>query len=90
MQRPMFLVMLLPKGLLKCADKLANGPCPVACAATMNPAGRKCCSELAVCISVSPENLLLVHAEFAEQRRFLFLKEWFKHFQADVEVRPTL
>ena len=27
MQRPMFLVMLLPKGLLKCADRFARGPC---------------------------------------------------------------
>ena len=27
MQRPMFLVMLLPKGLLKCAVRLARGPC---------------------------------------------------------------
>ncbi len=38
MQRPMFLVMLLPKGLLRCAVRLARGPWPVACAATMNPA----------------------------------------------------
>lgn len=37
----MFLVMLFPKGLPRCADRLASGPCPVACAAMMKPAHRQ-------------------------------------------------